>query len=235
MPDGRLVTVYANKQCIVMNDKLVKIGKTYLLRTIPLGVVCMSDNEIAVTLDNKTVCVLVVDRDCVIREKRTFSTVVQYGSLRKLDAGTLVGFTRDIPEHARKFTMDGREEDFTTLTKRDYTSMCKYECMCLYIPSRNTFLTRDTENDEQLQIHDTDMGSSKPVQFDNKITALCQGPEDSVIVVCDKEVVQMTTNGVILWKCSGSGYEGSMVCIDKNFRKVATAGFSDINLCKFTI
>ncbi|KAH3804199.1 hypothetical protein DPMN_132481 [Dreissena polymorpha] len=130
MPDGRLVSVYKNKKCIVMNDKLTKIGNKYLLRAIPLDVVCMSDNEIAVVLDNYTVCILSVEKTGVIRAERTFKTNFQYQSLRKLDASTLVGFTRDTLEHARK--MDGREEDFKTLKKRYFTSMClEYECKCV--------------------------------------------------------------------------------------------------------
>ncbi|KAH3804197.1 hypothetical protein DPMN_132479 [Dreissena polymorpha] len=74
MPDGRLLTVYANKQCIVMNEQLKKVGKKYLLRAIPLDVVCMSDNEIAVALDNQTVCILALEKAGVIRAKRTFKT-----------------------------------------------------------------------------------------------------------------------------------------------------------------
>ncbi|KAH3804194.1 hypothetical protein DPMN_132476 [Dreissena polymorpha] len=166
----------------------------------------MSDNEIAVTLDNETVCILVVEKDCAIREKGTFNTHVQYHSLRKLDDRTLVGFTRDIPEHSRRITMDGREEDFKALKKRDYTSMCpEYHCMCVYIPSRNTFLTREKQNNK-LQIHDTERASSIRVQLDKEIYALCKDPEYGVLVVYDDKIVQMTTDGVKLRTCNGSGF-----------------------------
>ncbi|XP_052218675.1 uncharacterized protein LOC127836235 isoform X2 [Dreissena polymorpha] len=232
MSDGRLVTVYKNKQCILMNDKLVKIGKTYLLRAIPVGVVCMSDNEIAVALTNKTICVLVVEKDCVIREKRTFITNVQYLALRKLDDSTLVGFTRDIPEHARKITMDGREEDFKTLKKINYSRLCPgYYCQCVFIPSRNTFLTMETNN--KLHIHDTDTGSNKDMQFEKEIYAVCQGLEGSAMVVCKSEVVQMTMKGVILRKCNRSGY-ALMVCANKSFSTLAIASFDTIKLYSST-
>ncbi|KAH3804162.1 hypothetical protein DPMN_132444 [Dreissena polymorpha] len=218
MPDGRLVTVYKNKQCIIMNDKLIKIGKRYLLRNIPLGVVCMSDSQIAVTLDNQTVCVFDVEKDCVMRETRMFRTSVTYNSLRKLDNSTLVGFTRDTSNHARKITIYGMEEDFESLKKRDYTSMCTpNDCKCVYMPSRHTFLTF---NNSKLFLHDTETSTSTDVQVDDKIYALCQGSADSVLVICKSGVVQITMKGEILQKCSSIGYV-QMVCVNNNFSMLA--------------
>ncbi|KAH3804191.1 hypothetical protein DPMN_132473 [Dreissena polymorpha] len=230
LPDGRLVVVYDNKTCVILNDKLNKIGKKFVLKALPLDVCCMSDSDIVVPLNNMTICVLSVRHDGVIQEKCSFKTELQYNAVRKFDSTVMVGFAE---ECARKITVEGVEQEFKVFMKSGYSGSsyecCKYAC----IPCIQKLATFDQETNV-VYLQDPEKGISKCIQFEKKIFALCQGPADTVLLFCDGEFVTMSCEGITMNKYSTDEFPVT-VCANKDFSVIALSIKSDINLYKLSI
>ncbi|KAH3804200.1 hypothetical protein DPMN_132482 [Dreissena polymorpha] len=208
--------------------RLNKVGKKFVFEARPLGVVCMSDREIAVASDNATESILSHRHDNVIQENYSFKAQVQYHALRKLDYTTMVGFAA---KYARNISMGGREQDFNSFVKTGYTSISG--CNYAYIDYINMLATADRMA-KKVYLRDPERGTSKCVQFAEEIRALCPGPAGIVFVVCKGEFVQMSCEGLSLNKCSFTMF-AKIICANKDLSVITLSNQSSVRLYKLSI
>ncbi|KAH3810580.1 hypothetical protein DPMN_138973 [Dreissena polymorpha] len=135
--DGRLVAVdNYNIKCIIMNDRLQRLGKPYEFKIPPLSVVCVSHDALRVTFGVfAAVLFLSVSKDNVIKLTRQIKTPSMFDSICCMFPSHMVVSTWGDPPHARMLSVDGVESDFNNLTflKKTYKGT---ESKCTYVESK---------------------------------------------------------------------------------------------------
>ncbi|XP_052265916.1 uncharacterized protein LOC127868311 isoform X1 [Dreissena polymorpha] len=204
LPDGRLVAVdNKNMKCIILNERLQRLGTPYKFKDYPHCVVCVSHDTLCVTggYCDKLVCLLSVSADNTITLTREIKTSSKFDSICCMSPSNMVVSTYDDPRPLRMISVGGVESDF------DYSltfPMKKYkldESKCTYVQSKNTLVLTD-RSAHTVFLYDTLNRTSRAVTNENIQEPLgaCPGPGDTVLV-CSKDklsIVHLTIDGKIL-------------------------------------
>ncbi|KAH3870542.1 hypothetical protein DPMN_033731 [Dreissena polymorpha] len=203
LSDGRLVAVdNRNKKCIILNERLERLGTPYKFKNSPQCVVCVSHDTLCVTFGGyKVVCLLSVSTDNTITLTKQINTTSKFDCICCMSPSNMVVSTYDDPRPMRMISVDGVESDFDhslTFPKKTYKAD---ESMCTYVQSKNTLVLTD-QLAHTLYMYDTVNGTSRAVTNENiqEPRGACVGPGDTVLV-CSKNknsIVHLTIAGKIL-------------------------------------
>ncbi|KAH3809539.1 uncharacterized protein LOC127833493 [Dreissena polymorpha] len=134
LPNGRLVAVdNMNMKCIILNERLQRLGSPYTFKANPLCVVCVSHDALCVTFKG-AVFLLSLSTDNTIRQTRVIITSSNFYSISRMSPSQMVVSTWDDPRPARIISLDGVESDFDHVT----FPVKKYkieESMCTFVQS----------------------------------------------------------------------------------------------------
>ncbi|KAH3813652.1 hypothetical protein DPMN_142117 [Dreissena polymorpha] len=225
LQDGRLVAVdYKNCKCIVMDDRLIKLGKPYKFNTIPLDIVCLSQCEVAVTTYDKTVCLLSVSPDNVINLTKKISTSTNVFSICCIVPTNMVVSTFNDPRPVKMITKGGVESDC------DYVLFQTYkldESNCTYVQSKNTLVLTDRKANT-VYMYDTFTGTSRAITNENiqQPRGACVGPDDTVLVCsgAKNSIVHMTVHGDIIGNYPVDTKLPYTLCMTKDGSRLAVSG-----------
>ncbi|XP_052219281.1 uncharacterized protein LOC127836642 isoform X1 [Dreissena polymorpha] len=240
MPDGRLVVVdNANKKCFLLNERLQKLGSPHKFINKPMGVVCLSQNELAITC-GKDVCFLSVSTDNIIRMRRTIHTSSKFSSICCESPSKMIVSTYDDSRPARMLSVDGVESDFDYV-ELPYETYKVGESACTYVQSKNTLVLTDML-DHAVYMFDTVKGTSKAVTDENiqEPCGACVGPADTVLVICraKNSIAHLTLEGDILGTYPVDMESPWVLCMNKDGKMLAVSnsriGNTKIQLFKIT-
>ncbi|XP_052265918.1 uncharacterized protein LOC127868311 isoform X3 [Dreissena polymorpha] len=203
LSDGRLVAVdNRNKKCIILNERLERLGTPYKFKNSPQCVVCVSHDTLCVTFGGyKVVCLLSVSTDNTITLTKQINTTSKFDCICCMSPSNMVVSTYDDPRPMRMISVDGVESDFDhslTFPKKTYKAD---ESMCTYVQSKNTLVLTD-QLAHTLYMYDTVNGTSRAVTNENiqEPRGACVGPGDTVLVCSQNNdsIVHLTIDGKIL-------------------------------------
>ncbi|KAH3804124.1 hypothetical protein DPMN_132406 [Dreissena polymorpha] len=220
LPDGRLVAVdNKNMKCIILNERLERLGTPYTFKHSPLGVVCVSHDTLCVTGGVKQVFLLSVSTDNTIRLTREITTSSQFDSICCMSPSNMVVSTYDDPRPARMISVDGVESDFDhflTFPIKTYKGNASF---CTYVQSKNTLILTDRFA-HTVYMHDTMKGTSRAVTNENiqEPRGACVGPGDTVLVCSMHKysIVHMTNDGNILGTYPVDMKNPNTICVSKD-------------------
>ncbi|KAH3870647.1 hypothetical protein DPMN_033835, partial [Dreissena polymorpha] len=229
LPDGRLVAVdNMNDKCIIMNERLQRLGTPYKFKRIPLCVVCVSHDTLCVTGGGggNVVCLLSVSTDNTITLTRQIKTSSKFDSICCMSPSNMVVSTYHDPRPARMLSVDGVESDFDHFLTFPMKTYKVDESRCTYVQSKNTLVLTDRFA-HTVYMYDTLKGTSRAVTNENiqEPCGACVGPGDSVLVCSMRKdsIVHLTINGKILgtypvdMKCPYS------ICMSKDGTKLVVS------------
>ncbi|XP_052783254.1 uncharacterized protein LOC128219486 [Mya arenaria] len=205
LPDGRIVAVDGyNLKCFILSDTLKRFDAFYKCKTYPNDVSSFSDNNIAVTVNDRTICLLTVGTDHKITLMKTLTISTNCFSICHLNDSTFVVNTHGDPRPARMIGVDGNESDFDNV-KFPGRSYEIDESKCTYIPYGDTLVLTD-RHDHTVYMFNTVTGKNTKIK-DRSIREprdACVGPDDSVFVCSEKtnSVIQISPDGDILASCN---------------------------------
>ncbi|XP_052783259.1 uncharacterized protein LOC128219492 [Mya arenaria] len=205
LPDGRIVAVDGyNLKCFILSDTLKRFDAFYKCKTYPNDVSSYSDNNIAVTVNDRTICLLTVGTDHKITLMKTLTISTNCFSICHLNDSTFVVNTHGDPRPARMIGVDGNESDFDNV-KFPGRSYEIDESKCTYIPYGDTLVLTD-RHDHTVYMFNTVTGKNTKIK-DRSIREprdACVGPDDSVFVCSEKtnSVIQISPDGDILASCN---------------------------------
>ncbi|KAH3803643.1 hypothetical protein DPMN_131909 [Dreissena polymorpha] len=244
LPDGRLVAVdNYNWKCIILNERLQRLGTPYKFKDHPNGVVCVSHDTLCVTGGGeKVVCLLSVSTDNTITLTREIKTSSQFDSICCMSPSNMVVSTYDDPRPARMISVDGVESDFDhflTFPKKKYKVG---EIKCTYVQSKNTLVLTD-QLAHTVYMYDTVNGTSRAVTNENIQNPLgaCVGPDDTVLVCSGNKdsIVHLTIHGKILCTYPLEMKTTYSICVSKDGTSLAVSncrnGFKKIHLYKLSM
>ncbi|KAH3898423.1 uncharacterized protein LOC127864816 [Dreissena polymorpha] len=238
LPDGRLVVVdNMNGKCILMNDQLQRKGTPYKFNTVPFDVVCLSQGELAVTMSDKTVCLLTLTPDNAICLIRKIYTSTRVFSICCMNPTNMVVSTYDDLRPVRIITQAGKESDFdhVPFPKKEYKHE---ESKCTYVPSKNTLVLTDRFA-HTVYMYDTVKGTSRAITHDNIKQPIrpCIGPDDTVLVCsgAKNSIVRLTVEGEILDTYSLDMEWPYALCMNKDGNRLAVSAGSAIGIRKLRI
>ncbi|XP_053392211.1 zinc-binding protein A33-like [Mercenaria mercenaria] len=215
LPDGRLIAVdNQNKKCLIYNEKLEKVG-SYQLSYIPLSVVVISEEEVAIT--SGRIDFLRVSKSNEITLIRTCKVTTVYESICMKDEGNFVVGTYDDTRPVRIVSLSGEEKDFSiNFPNKKYPIDTS---ACTYIRNSDKVVLTD-RYEHTVYIYDIKSNTRVVVKDDqiNEPYGVAVGPSDCILV-CSKgtnSIVQISQTGRIL-----SSYKLDMklpysVCVSKN-------------------
>ncbi|KAH3812800.1 uncharacterized protein LOC127836639 [Dreissena polymorpha] len=240
MPNGRLVVVdNANKTCFILNERLQKLGSPHKFINKPMGVVCLSQNELAITC-GKDVCFLSLSTDHIIRMRRTIHTSSKFSSICCESPFKMIVSTYDDPRPARMLSVEGVESDFDNV-ELPYETYKVGESACTYVQSKNTLVLTDMLA-HVVYMFDTVKGTSKAIT-DEKIRepcGACVGPADTVLVIsrAKNSLVHLTVEGDILCTYPVDIEMPWILCMNKGGTRLAVSniliGIRKIQLYKIS-
>ncbi|XP_052224278.1 uncharacterized protein LOC127839926 [Dreissena polymorpha] len=202
LTDGRLVAVDSwNMKCIILNERLQRLGTPYKFKNHPYSVVCVSHDTLCVTIAGQLVYLLSVSTDNTITLTRKITTSSEFDSICCMSPSNMVVSTFDDPRPVRMISVDGVETDFDhilTFPKKTYKAD---ESACTYVQSKNTLVLTDRFA-HTVYMHDTLKGTSRAVTNENiqEPRGACVGPGDTVLVCSENKnsIVHLTIDGKIL-------------------------------------
>ncbi|XP_052260664.1 uncharacterized protein LOC127864815 isoform X2 [Dreissena polymorpha] len=201
LPDGRLVSVdNMNWKCIIMDDRLKRQGTPYTFNTNPFDVVCLSHNELAVTMNDKTIRLLSVSPGSDIGMTRTIQTSTDVFSICCMTPTDMVVSTHNDTDQVRKITQSGVVSyfDHGLVPNKRYKID---ESKCTYVISKNTLVFTDWLANS-VYMNDCAKGTSKVVTDENiqQPRGACVGPGDTVLVCsgATSSIVHLTVDGIML-------------------------------------
>ncbi|XP_052217181.1 uncharacterized protein LOC127835031 isoform X2 [Dreissena polymorpha] len=201
MPDGRLIAVdNGNLKCLILNERLQLQGIPYKFKTFAHCVVCLSKYEFAVTVGNKTVCLLFVSPDNVISLITELNTTSLFASICCITRSNMVVSAIFDPRPVRMITVDGVESDFDCVEfpSKTYTFG---ESASTYVQCKNTLVLTDY-HDNTVYMYDTVKGTSRGVTDENiqEPCGACVGPGGTVLVCSMKMncIVHLTVDGDVI-------------------------------------
>ncbi|XP_052215154.1 uncharacterized protein LOC127833769 isoform X1 [Dreissena polymorpha] len=203
LPDGRLVAVdNKNMKCIILNERLQRLGTPYKFKTYPCSVVCVSHDTLCVTSGAyKEVYLLYVSTDNTITLTRDIKTSSNFFSICCMSPSNMVVSTFDDPRPARIISVDGIESDFDHFLTFSLKTYKIDESKCTYVQSKNTLVLTD-QLTHTVYMYDTVNGTSRAVTNENiqEPRGAGVGPGDTVLV-CSKgknSIVHLSVDGNIL-------------------------------------
>ncbi|KAH3804128.1 hypothetical protein DPMN_132410 [Dreissena polymorpha] len=233
LPDGRLVAVdNFNMKCIILNERLQRLGTPYKFKSIPQSVVCVSHDTLCVTGGGgyKTVCLLSVSTDNTITLTRKINTTSLFISICCMSPSHMVVSTHYDPRPVRMISVDGVETDFDhilTFPKKTYQGD---ESACTYVQSKNTLVLTD-QLAHTVFMYDTVNGTSRAVTNENiqEPRGACPGPGDTVLV-CSKDkhsIVHLTIHGTILGTYPLDMKFPYIICVSKDSTRLAVSNCAE--------
>ncbi|KAH3803620.1 hypothetical protein DPMN_131885 [Dreissena polymorpha] len=231
LPDGRLVAVDNNNmKCIILNERLERLGTPYKFNDHPQSVVCMSHDTLCVTGGgSKGVCLLSVSTDNTITLIRKIKTSSKFSSICCMSPSNMVVSTYDDPRPVRILSVDGVETEFehVTFPVKTYTVG---ESTCTYVQSKNTLVLND-QLAHTIYMYDTVNGTSRAVTDENiqEPRGACVGPGDTVLVCSmgKDSIVRMTIDGKILGTYPVDMEFPYSICVSKNGTRLAVSNTRD--------
>ncbi|XP_052238937.1 uncharacterized protein LOC127850149 isoform X2 [Dreissena polymorpha] len=220
LPDGRLVAVdNMNMKCIILNERLQRLGTPYKFKDYPHSVLCVSHDTLCVTGGYKEVWLLSVSTDNTITLTREINTTSKFFYICCMSPSNMVVSTYDDPRPLRMISVDGVETDFDhilTFPKKTYKLN---ESACTYVQSKNTLVLTDRYA-HTVYMNDTVNGTSRTVTNENiqEPCGACVGPGDTVLV-CSKNknsIVHLTIDGKILGTYPVDMWYPLSICVSKD-------------------
>ncbi|KAH3801502.1 uncharacterized protein LOC127839927 [Dreissena polymorpha] len=227
LPDGRLVAVdNYNLRCIILNERLQRLGTPYKFKTYPYGVVCVSRDTLCVTVDGKVVCLLSVSTDNTITLTREIKTSSWFFSICCMSPSNMVVSTYNDPRPVRMISVDGVETDFDhilTFPKKTYKVD---ESACTYVQSKNTLVLTDRYA-HTVYMNDTVNDISRAVTNENiqEPCGACVGPGDTVLAcsMYNNSIVHLTIHGIILGTYPVDMNNPYSLCVSKDGTRLAVS------------
>ncbi|XP_052784980.1 uncharacterized protein LOC128220573 [Mya arenaria] len=236
LPDGRIVAVdNLNWTCFIMSNTLKRSDPSYKLETKPFDVTFYSDESIAVSTLERTICLLTVDSKNKITLMRKLTTSSCYFSICPLNDRTFVVSTWDDPRHARMIDVDGHESDFDKVKFPSKTYKGD-ESKCTYISSRSSLVMLDRYA-HIVYTYNTVNGASSEIKDARiqKPRGACVGPDDSVFVCSQntESVIQISPTGDVCASCDvGMMYPYAIAISRDGTRMAVTNNESSMKLLK---
>ncbi|XP_052763958.1 uncharacterized protein LOC128205934 [Mya arenaria] len=201
LPDGRIIAVdNCNWKCFILSDSLKRFDAFYKFKNYPRDVTSYSDDNIAVTVNDRTICLLTVGIDNTITPMKTLNMATYCDSICPLNNHTFVVSTCDDPLPAKMINVNGQRSDFENVRFPLKTYKID-ESKCAYIPSRdllvftdryaNTVYTFNTVTGKITEITDSRIREPRGVSV---------GPDDSVYVCSENTntIIKISPGGDIL-------------------------------------
>ncbi|KAH3803795.1 hypothetical protein DPMN_132063 [Dreissena polymorpha] len=229
LPDGRLVAVdNNNKKCIILNERLQRLGTPYKLKYHPNCVVCMCHHTLCVTFGGgKEVRLLSVSTDNTITLTREIKTSSRFHSICCMSPSHMVVSTFDDPRPARMISVDGEESDFDHFLTFPMKSYKLDESLCTYVQSKNTLVLTD-KLAHTVYMYDTVKGTSRAVTNENiqEPRGACVGPGDTVLVCSQNKhsIVHLRVDGDLLGTYRVDMKYPRSICVSKNDTMLALSG-----------
>ncbi|XP_052221773.1 uncharacterized protein LOC127838220 [Dreissena polymorpha] len=226
LPDGRLVAVdNQNMKCIILNERLQRLGTPYKFKGSPFSVVWLSHDTLCVTF-NDVVCLLSVSTDNTITLTRQIKTSSSFYSICCMSPYNMVVSTYDDPRPVRMISVDGVESDFDHFLTFPMKTYKVDESRCTYVQSKNTLVLTDRFA-HTVYIYDTLKGTSRAVTNENiqEPRGACVGPGDTVLV-CSKDknsIVHLTIHGKILGTYPVDMKYPYSICMSKDGTKLVVS------------
>ncbi|XP_053404864.1 uncharacterized protein LOC128558722 [Mercenaria mercenaria] len=239
LPDGRLIAVdNKNKNCLIYNEKLKKVG-SYQLSYHPQSVVVVSVEEVAITSGaGYKIDFLHISRSNELTLIRTCKVTTKYDSICMKDDRHFAVGTYDDTRHVRIVSLSGEEKDFSiNFPKKKYpisTSACTY--------IRNSDKVVLTDRDEHtIYIYDIKSNTRVVVKDDQikKPRGVAVGPPDpsDCILVCSKKtdsIVQISQTGRIISSYKLDTSHPYRVCVSNDKSIIAVTNKRKLQLFKVT-
>ncbi|KAH3803575.1 uncharacterized protein LOC127834467 [Dreissena polymorpha] len=225
--DGRLVAVdNQDWRCIILNERLQRLGTPYKFNNWPYSVVCMPHDTLCVTVGgSKVVYLLSVSTDNTITLTREITTSSQLYSICCMSQCNMVVSAIDDPRPARMLSVDGVESYFEHVT----FPVKKYkpgESRCTYIQSKNTLVLID-QLAHTVYMYDTVNGTSRAVTSENiqEPRGACVGPGDTVLVCSENNnsIVHLSVDGNILGTYPVNMRHPYSICVSKDGTRLAVS------------
>ncbi|KAH3804932.1 uncharacterized protein LOC127834847 [Dreissena polymorpha] len=226
LPDGRLVAVdNKNWKCIIMNERLQRLGTPYKFKGSPYCVVCVSHDTLCVTGGgSKGVCLLSVSTDNTITLTREIKTTSKFFSICCMSPSNMVVSAFDNPRPARMISVDGVESDFDHFLTFPLKTYKLDESTCTYVQSKNTLVLTD-QLAHTVYMYDTVNGTSRAVTDENiqEPRGACVGPGDTVLVFSknNHSIVHLTIDGKILGTYPVDMEYPVSICVSKDGTRLA--------------
>ncbi|KAH3803762.1 uncharacterized protein LOC127834144 [Dreissena polymorpha] len=242
LPDGRLVAVdNRNKTCIILNERLQRLGTPYKFDYYPWSVVCVSHDTLCVTGGVKQVCLLSVSTDNTITLAKQINTTSNINSICCMSPSHMVVSTFDDPRPARMISVDGVELDFDHFLTFPMKTFKLGESTCTYIQSKNTLVLTD-QLAHTVYMYDTVEGTSRAVTNENiqQPRGACVGPGDTVLLcsVTKNSIVQLSVDGTILGTYPVDMKFPYSICVSKDGTRLAVSnifkGIKELHLYKIS-
>ncbi|XP_052222638.1 keratin, type I cytoskeletal 9-like isoform X1 [Dreissena polymorpha] len=230
LPDGRLVAVdNQNKTCIILNERLQRLGTPYKFKSNPQCVVCVSHDTLGVTFGGgKAVCLLSVSTDNTIWLTRAIKTSSEFDSICCMSPSNMVVSTYNDPRPARMISVDGVETDFEHITFPVKTYKI-WESKCTYVQSKNTLVLTD-QPANTVYMYDTVNGTSRAVTNENiqGPRGACVEPGDTVLVCSQNNhsIVHLTIDGKILGTYPVDMEYPRSICVSKYGTRLAVSNIA---------
>ncbi|KAH3804928.1 hypothetical protein DPMN_133221 [Dreissena polymorpha] len=143
LPDGKLVAINnRNMKCIIMDNRLQRLGTPYKFKSNPDDVACISQNKVAVTMSNKTICFLTVSPKYFISLTRHINSSSYVDSICMMNKSTMLGSCYHDVRPARMISIDGTESDFVKVVYEPKTYNIGGN-KCTFVASKNTLVMTD--------------------------------------------------------------------------------------------
>ncbi|KAH3803666.1 hypothetical protein DPMN_131932 [Dreissena polymorpha] len=228
LPDGRLVAVdNRNKKCIILNERLQRLGTPYKFKTYPCSVVCVPHDTLCVTSGvYKEVYLLSVSTDNTITLTKEITTSSMFDSICCMSPSHMVVSTYDDPRPLRMISVDGVESDFHHSLTFPMKTYQLGESSCTFVQSKNTLVLTDRYA-HTLFMNDTVKGSSRAVTDENirEPRGACVGPGDTVLVCSMRKhsIVRLTIDGKILGTYPVDMEFPKNLCLSKDGTRLAVS------------
>ncbi|KAH3870487.1 hypothetical protein DPMN_033675 [Dreissena polymorpha] len=234
LPDGRLVAVdNKNMKCIILNERLQRLGTPYKFKNNPGSVVCVSHDTLCVTGGGggiKVVYLLSVSTDNTITLTREINTTSKFDSICCMSPSHMVVSTLDDPRPARMVSVDGVESDFDHFLTFPMKTYKVDESKCTYVQSKNTLVLTDRLA-HTVYMNDTVNRTSRAVTNENiqEPRGACPGPGYTVLV-CSKDndsIVHLTIHGKILGTYPVDMRYPRSICVSKDDTRLAVSNSAE--------
>ncbi|XP_052783077.1 uncharacterized protein LOC128219308 [Mya arenaria] len=202
--DGRIVAVDSfNCKCFILSETLKRFDTFYKLKTNPYDVSAYSYNNIAVTFNNRKICLLTVNSNNTITLMKTLNTSTNCFSIYPVNDRTFVVSTIDDQRPARMIDVDGKKSDFDNVKFNRKTYKLD-ESKCTYLPSQDSLVLTDSQ--AHIVYKYNTLTGKRSELIDERIQVprgASVGPDDSVFVCCanTNSVIQISPDGDILASC----------------------------------
>ncbi|KAH3803816.1 hypothetical protein DPMN_132084 [Dreissena polymorpha] len=214
-------------KCIILNERLQRLGTPYKFKYHPHCVVCLSHDALCVTVGgDKVVCFLSVSTDNTIRLTREIRTSFMFFSICCMSPSHMVVSTVNDSHLAAIISVHGVESDFEHVT----FPVKKYkqnESMCTYVQCKNTLVLTDRYA-HTVYMYDTVKNTSRAVTDRNiqQPRGACVGPGDTVLVCSENKnsIVHLTADGDLLGSYPVDMEYPCSICVSKDETKMAVFG-----------